>query len=97
MQHYYFLDAIRLNFGLVTIGTFDGVHLGHQEIIHRLVTIARLKDLPSVVVTFYPHPAIILGKQKSAAVFNRPRGEGKIAGPDGDRPCSYPGFQYRDG
>ena len=42
-----------------TIGNFDGVHLGHQELLRRTVACARLKGLPAVVVTFDPHPAAI--------------------------------------
>ena len=42
-----------------TIGNFDGVHLGHQELLRRTVDCARNKGLPAVVVTFDPHPAAI--------------------------------------
>lgn len=42
-----------------TIGNFDGVHLGHQELLRRTVECAREKGLPSVVVTFDPHPAAL--------------------------------------
>ena len=42
-----------------TIGNFDGVHLGHQELLRRTVECARSKGLPAVVVTFDPHPAAI--------------------------------------
>jgi riboflavin kinase/FMN adenylyltransferase len=45
---------------VVTIGTFDGVHLGHQKIIERLVKEARKIGAESVVVTFWPHPRLIL-------------------------------------
>ncbi len=41
---------------VITVGTFDGVHRGHLEIIHRLVERARSLGLPSVAVTFEPHP-----------------------------------------
>jgi riboflavin kinase/FMN adenylyltransferase len=45
---------------VVTIGNFDGVHLGHQKILSGLVERARANDLESAVLTFYPHPARIL-------------------------------------
>lgn len=45
---------------VVTIGTFDGVHLGHQKIIERLKTIAKEKRLKSVILTFFPHPRMVL-------------------------------------
>ena len=47
---------------VVTIGTFDGIHLGHQKILSRLIKSSKNKDLNSVVLTFFPHPRIILNK-----------------------------------
>lgn len=44
----------------VTIGTFDGVHLGHREIIGRLNTAGEAMNLRKLVVTFEPHPQIVL-------------------------------------
>jgi riboflavin kinase / FMN adenylyltransferase len=40
----------------VTVGTFDGMHLGHQDVLRRLVSRAHELDAPSLVVTFDPHP-----------------------------------------
>ncbi|HEX9827861.1 MAG TPA: bifunctional riboflavin kinase/FAD synthetase [Flavobacteriaceae bacterium] len=45
---------------VVTIGTFDGVHLGHQKIIKRLQNVAKEKGLQSVILTFFPHPRMVL-------------------------------------
>lgn len=45
---------------VVTIGTFDGVHLGHQSIIQRLKEAAIKLEAESVILTFYPHPRMIL-------------------------------------
>jgi len=61
MQHYYSLDEIRLHNAWLTIGIFDGVHRGHQEILRTLVTGAHEKGCPAAVLTFDPHPAIVLG------------------------------------
>ncbi|MGB0776807.1 MAG: bifunctional riboflavin kinase/FAD synthetase [Flavobacteriaceae bacterium] len=47
---------------IVTIGTFDGVHIGHQKIIKDLVASAKNEGLCSVVFTFYPHPRMVLSK-----------------------------------
>jgi len=47
---------------IVTIGNFDGVHLGHQKILKFLVVEARKYDLFSLVLTFSPHPEKIFGK-----------------------------------
>jgi riboflavin kinase/FMN adenylyltransferase len=45
---------------VVTIGTFDGVHLGHQEILKTLIAEAEKCDGESVLLTFYPHPRMVL-------------------------------------
>ena len=45
---------------VITVGTFDGVHLGHKKIIEKLNDIKRLRKLRNVVVTFEPHPQIVL-------------------------------------
>jgi riboflavin kinase/FMN adenylyltransferase len=45
---------------VVTIGTFDGVHAGHRKIIQRLKEIAAEKGGQTVVLTFYPHPRLVL-------------------------------------
>ncbi|MEM8894878.1 MAG: bifunctional riboflavin kinase/FAD synthetase [Bacteroidota bacterium] len=45
---------------VVTIGTFDGVHYGHQKILKRVTSLAEKLDGESVVVTFWPHPRFIL-------------------------------------
>jgi riboflavin kinase/FMN adenylyltransferase len=53
-------DFTKLNYGVVTSGTFDGVHLGHQKIINRLKEIAKKNEGETVVITFWPHPRLIL-------------------------------------
>lgn len=45
---------------IITIGTFDGVHIGHQKIIKRLVRSGKEKGLKSIVLTFFPHPRMVL-------------------------------------
>jgi riboflavin kinase/FMN adenylyltransferase len=44
------------------IGTFDGVHLGHQQLIRAAVNEARASNAPAVVVTFFPNPRVVLGR-----------------------------------
>ena len=44
----------------VTIGTFDGVHIGHCEILEQLKTAAKRIGGKSVVLTFFPHPRMVL-------------------------------------
>lgn len=45
---------------VVTSGTFDGVHLGHQKILQRLVQVTREMNGQSVVITYWPHPRLVL-------------------------------------
>lgn len=53
-------DFTRLNYAVVTSGTFDGVHLGHQKILQRLREIATAQQGETVVITFWPHPRLIV-------------------------------------
>ena len=55
---------------VVTIGTFDGIHLGHQKILSRLIKSSKNKDLNSVVLTFFPHPRIILNKYNEVKLID---------------------------
>ena len=45
---------------IVTIGTFDGVHLGHQQILEQLINTSQQSKLKSVLLTFFPHPRMVL-------------------------------------
>lgn len=61
MQIYHHLnDFKKLTNAVVTIGTFDGVHLGHQKIIQKLIEKAHQINGESVILTFFPHPRMIL-------------------------------------
>ncbi|MUP44831.1 bifunctional riboflavin kinase/FAD synthetase [Gramella sp. BOM4] len=55
---------------VVTIGTFDGVHAGHRKIIERLVNSATANNLDSVVLTFFPHPRMVLQKESGIELIN---------------------------
>jgi riboflavin kinase/FMN adenylyltransferase len=57
---------------IVTIGSFDGIHVGHQALIHRLVEQARQQDLLAGLVTFYPHPASILHPHQPTLYLTTP-------------------------
>lgn len=61
MKIYHGLEDFKpLDYAVVTSGTFDGVHLGHQKILHRVNEIARKYDGESVLITFWPHPRLVL-------------------------------------
>jgi riboflavin kinase / FMN adenylyltransferase len=53
-------DFTKLPYAVVTSGTFDGVHLGHQQIFSRLREIADRNKGETVVLTFWPHPRLVL-------------------------------------
>jgi riboflavin kinase/FMN adenylyltransferase len=54
------IEALHLEKSCVTIGSFDGVHTGHRKLISTLVKSARENNAKAVVLTFFPHPAVIL-------------------------------------
>lgn len=55
-----FSEFKKLNNAVATIGTFDGVHYGHQKIIKRLCELAQTTGGESVILTFFPHPRMII-------------------------------------
>ncbi|MDI9866404.1 bifunctional riboflavin kinase/FAD synthetase [Flectobacillus longus] len=61
MKVYYGIQEFqKLENAVVTSGTFDGVHLGHQKILKRLAEVAQQTGGESVVITFYPHPRTVV-------------------------------------
>ncbi len=54
----------------ITIGTFDGVHIGHRKILERLIKNAATLELKSTVLTFFPHPRMVLQKDTDIKLLN---------------------------
>ena len=55
---------------IITIGTFDGVHFGHQKILGKVVKIAQENDCIPSVLTLFPHPRMVLGKDNNVKLLN---------------------------
>ena len=54
---------------VLTVGTFDGVHCGHQVIIRKLIETARKDNLRALIITIHPHPQIVLRKDNKEPIF----------------------------
>jgi riboflavin kinase/FMN adenylyltransferase len=64
------LDTFPNKNSVVTIGTFDGVHVGHQKIINKLVKIAKKEGLHAAILTFFPHPRMVLQSDSNIKLIN---------------------------
>ncbi len=72
MRHVRDLSELQLEKSSLTIGSFDGVHLGHQDLLERMVKRARQADLPVVVLSFFPHPSVVLRQRTPAFYITTP-------------------------
>lgn len=73
MQHVTSLDDLRLDRPAhVTIGAFDGVHRGHQALISEMVAAAHAEGQAAVVVTFFPHPSVVLRGRRPSFYLTTP-------------------------
>jgi len=55
---------------VITVGTFDGIHLGHQQLIKKVIQISKEEHLKSIVLTFDPHPRSVLKNSKNISLLN---------------------------
>lgn len=72
MPHHRSLEDMKLDRSWLAIGVFDGVHRGHQTIIKQMVAGAHAVGLPAVVVTFFPHPVVVLRQIKNPVYLTMP-------------------------
>lgn len=80
MRHFQSLEGVQLQDTWLTIGTFDGVHRGHQEIVSNLVSQAHADGSQAVVLTFYPHPAVVIGKRQNPSYLTTPEERANLLG-----------------
>jgi len=79
MQHVYSLDDADLQHAsVVTIGSFDGVHRGHQLLIKEVVDYAHEHELTPVVLTFFPHPQMVLRGPQPGFYLTMPDTKAKL-------------------
>lgn len=72
MQHYWSIEDVYLQDSWLTIGSFDGVHKGHQQILRDMTASAHQANSTAVVLTFHPHPAVVLGKRSDPFYLTSP-------------------------
>tara|TARA_Y100001968_G_C19392412_1_gene736356 strand:+ start:77 stop:994 length:918 start_codon:yes stop_codon:yes gene_type:complete len=71
MKIYKGIDSFKkLSKAVVTTGTFDGVHLGHKKILDSLISIAKAINGETVLITFFPHPRIVLFPENELKLIN---------------------------
>jgi riboflavin kinase/FMN adenylyltransferase len=80
MQQYASLVELHAPETWLTIGSFDGVHRGHQEILKNLVNGAHAAGALAVVLTFYPHPAVVLRGQSGPFYLCTPEERTRLLG-----------------
>ena len=68
VHNYTSLDGVNIQNTWLTIGSFDGVHTGHQQLIRELKQHAHQAGAKSVVLTFHPHPTVVL-KGRTGAFY----------------------------
>lgn len=79
MRIYHGIEALpRFRHAVVTVGSFDGVHRGHQAMVARLVEEARRLGGESVVVTFDPHPRVALGRAEGMRLLTTPEEKARL-------------------
>ena len=55
---------------VITVGTFDGIHLGHQQLIKKVIEVSKAEQSKSIVLTFDPHPRSVLENSKNISLLN---------------------------
>ena len=91
MQPLSSLKSYHLKNTWLTIGSFDGVHRGHQEIVKKLSSGAHAVGAQAVVLTFFPHPAKVLGKRTDFYYLTSPEERAALLGEMGiDFVITYP-------
>lgn len=71
MKVYHGIESfVKRDNAVVTTGTFDGVHIGHRTILERLIEVSKKNKGESVLLTFYPHPRMVLNPDSDLQLIN---------------------------
>ncbi len=62
-------EIVKLDSSVLTIGSFDGLHLGHKKLLEETIRIANINNSKSVVITFNPHPKLVLNSELAETKF----------------------------
>jgi riboflavin kinase/FMN adenylyltransferase len=91
MQHFRNITDIQLTQSWLTIGSYDGVHIGHHQILLALVEQAHEHGEPAVVVTFHPHPVLVIKEEERPFYLTLPDKRAQLLGDLGvDIVLTYP-------
>lgn len=74
------IEKADLAASVLTIGAFDGVHLGHQRLVRKVIAAARKVGAPAVVLTFFPHPSVVLQGREPTFYLTSPGRKGELLG-----------------
>lgn len=85
MKTYHSLSEAPADFGpsALTIGNFDGVHIGHRSILRKLVALARSRDWKSSVLTFNPHPSRVVAPDRAPRLLTSPARRAELMAEEG--------------
>lgn len=72
LTHPHQLKKEELEPTVLALGYFDGIHLGHQKVIQTAIDIAKERGYKSAVMTFHPHPSVVLGKKEAHVEYITP-------------------------
>ncbi len=78
MRHANSIDSLNLDDCELTIGSFDGVHLGHRQLIGRMLEAARTAGRPAAVLSFFPHPSVVLRGSKPTFYLSSPEDKARV-------------------
>ncbi len=83
MHHVQDLSELQIERSSLTIGSFDGVHLGHHDLLQRMCERAKEAEVPVVVLSFFPYPSVVLRQRTPAFYITTPDEKAELLGREG--------------